>query len=203
LLANAAGLLHQCRLTHRNREQAHSYNFRIRIQNPRRTGLCARLKIRAERKSTVGAIGGYDGRESGGSVTSMPSDTPPSRASSRLQFMYPHPKSASNGFMCPHPNQRRTVLCARTQIRVERKSPVGAIGGYDGREGGGSVTSMPSDTPPSRASSLLQFMYPHPKSASNGFMCPSQNPRRTQIHCRSNRRLRRSRKRRVCDIDAV
>jgi len=31
------------------------------------------------------------------------------------------------------------------------------------------------------------------KSASNGFRCPHPNPGRTQIPCRSNRRLRRSR----------
>ena len=78
-------------------------------------------------------------------------------------------KSASNGFMCPHPNPHRTQIPCRSNRRLRRS------------RSGGSVTSMPSDTPHSRASSLLQFSYPHP------------NPRRTQIPCGSNRRLRRSR----------
>jgi hypothetical protein len=54
------------RLQRRLREQAHSYSCGelAEINSDDDT-----LKSRAVRHSTVGAIGGYDGREGGGSVT--------------------------------------------------------------------------------------------------------------------------------------
>ena len=104
------------RMCLRLREQARSHNFCTHTQNPRRTQIHCGSNRRLRRS------------RSGGSVASLSSDPPPSRASSLLQFSY------------QHPNPRRTQIHCGSNRRLRRS------------RSGGSVTSMPSDTPRSRAS---------------------------------------------------
>ncbi len=156
------------------------------------------------------------------SVDRKVTDPPQSRASSLLQFLHPHPNPRRTqipcrSVACPaiwraaavnpvnavcQPVQRREVLRllrSRSRDKVERHPGTSYNARRQAQNSGSrqmqisrsrlagervpSVDRKVTDTPQSRASSLPQFLHPHP------------NPRRPQIPCRSNRRLRRSRKR--------
>ena len=153
------------------REQAHSHRDGVcctiarRLHDEQIPTIHAPRKNRVKRKSPVGAIGGHDGREDGRSVTSMVLGTPQSRASSIPQGRRLLRDSAASRRRANSYNSRPA------QNRVKRESPVGAIGGYDGREDGRSVTSMVLGTPQSRASALLHIARQPALSSSHGRRC--------------------------------
>jgi hypothetical protein len=104
------------------------------------------------------------------------SDTPQSRAWCRYASDVPASSRASS-----LPQGRRLLRDSAAsgrpgnshnsrpaQNRVRGKSLVGAIGGYDGREDGRSVTSMVLGTPQSRASALLHIARQPALSISQG-----------------------------------
>jgi hypothetical protein len=106
LLAKAFCQLIKDALPHRNREQAHSHRDGVCYATARRLDdeqiptIHAPPKNHVKSKSPVGAIGGYDGREDGRSVTSMVLGTPQSRASALLHIARQPAFSSSHGRRC-------------------------------------------------------------------------------------------------------
>ena len=134
----------------------------------------------------VGAIGGYDGGEGG------VSNEPPSQPRVARQLLQVRRFSGTTRSCRSNRRLRRSRrrYIRRTAIAASRCSsaptgsavfqaqhgPVGAIGGYDGREGG------VWDKPPSQPRVARQLLQVRRFSGATRF-------------CRSNRRLRRSRRR--------
>jgi hypothetical protein len=99
----------------------------------------------------------------------------------------------------PHSTPDTMPIDQPTQIRRSRLAGERVL----------SVAKGVTDPPHSRASSLPQRRRLLRDSAASGRRAnsynsrPAQKPRQRQIPCRSNRRLRRSRRRQVCDINGA